>query len=67
MNIASVYKHLLGLILLSCITNAFGQTKDSTAFVQGKVVYALKGTNSSEPLYGAHVILINDIKEKKTH
>lgn len=57
---------ILIVSVLSCLTNAFGQTaKDSTAFVQGKVVYTLKGTNSSEPLYGAHVILINDIKEKK--
>ncbi len=57
---------VLTILILSCITNTFGQNaKDSSAFVQGKVTYTLKGSNSSESLYGANIILINDIEGRK--
>lgn len=57
---------ILTIITLFCVTNIYGQTpKDSTASVQGKVIYALKGAKSSAALFGANIILVNDIEGKK--
>ena len=53
---------LLLSVLLSVYV-AYGQ--EGTASVYGKVMQEKKGTNKTGPLYGANVILVNDIEGKR--